>query len=479
MQRLELGTSSRAKFFALSLDMLCIADGDGWFRDLNDAWTATLGWSLDELQEQPFIAFVHPDDRSATMAETAKLMAGLDTIGFENRYRCRDGSYRWLSWQATASTAEGVIYAVARDVTDSRTAADRLVDERNRLAAVLSSLADGAVITDPNGMVQSINPALEALSGKSEAELRGRRFTDAVTLLNARGERIPHEKRVITVAMAGGHPVTSRGYDISLVRGDQRIPVHVSAAPIVDQAGRALGGVSILRDVSYEHELDDLKTSLISTVSHELRTPLSLILGFSELLASRSMDAAQTGQAVDQIHTSAQRLARLIDDLLSVSRIEAGHVKPRCGMQDVGRAVGQVAQSFAQTRHVDVDVPRGCPAISADPDHLTQILTNLISNAVKYSDEPVKVRAREVGSMVQIAVEDRGIGLDEDDIGKLFEKFARIDRPDVERKPGTGLGLYITKRLVELQNATITVTGRRGEGTTFTVSFPRVRETLL
>lgn len=477
--RLELGTPSRAKFFALSLDMLCIADGDGWFRDLNDAWTATLGWTTQELQDQPFIAFVHPDDRSATMAETAKLMAGLDTIGFENRYRCRDGSYRWLSWQATASPAEGVIYAVARDITDQRVAADRLTEERNRLASVLSSLADGAVITDPHGFVESINPALEALTGISEERIRGRRFTEAVTLLNARGEPIPHERRIISMALASGHPVTSRGYDISLLRGDERIPVHVSAAPIVDDAGRVLGGVAIVRDVSYEHELDDLKTSLISTVSHELRTPLSMILGFSELLMTRSMDAAQSEQAVGQIHTSAQRLARLIDDLLSVSRIEAGHVKPRCGMQDVGRAAGSVAQSFANTRHVQVDVPADCPAVSADPDHLTQILTNLVSNAVKYSDQPVTVRASVLPDAVQIAVADRGIGLSEDDIGQLFQKFVRIDRPDVARTPGTGLGLYITKRLVELQNGTIQVTSSAGEGTTFTVSFPRASETLL
>lgn len=477
--RLDLETSSRARFFALSLDMLCIADGEGWFRDLNDAWTSTLGWSLEDLKAAPFISFVHPDDKSATMAETAKLMAGLDTIGFENRYRCRDGSYRWLSWKATASPAEGVIYAVARDITEQRAAEDQLVEERNRLSAVLSSMADAAVITDPDGRVVSINPAMEELAGLSEDALRGRRFTDAVTLLNTRGEPIPHARRIITIAMASGRPVTSRGYDLSLEAGERRTPVHVSAAPVVDDAGRVLGGVAVVRDVSYEHEVDNMKSSLISTVSHELRTPLSMILGFSELMLTRKMDKTQSDQALNQIHDSAKRLARLIDDLLSVSRIESGHLKPRCGMQDIGRAVGDVVQSFAHLRQIHMDIPASCPPVAADPDHLTQILTNLVSNAVKYSTEPVTVSAGVTGETVSVAVADRGIGLTGDEIGRLFQKFVRIERPDVQHQPGTGLGLYITKRLVELQNGSVAVESRPGEGTTFTVMFPRVKETLL
>src|SRR2546422_7790291 len=112
--RVEVRTD---RFFTLSLDMLCTAGFDGYFCALNPAWTRTLGWSIEQLQSRPFMEFVHPDDRSATIRETLRLQSGLDSVAFENRYRHKDGSYRWLSWCATASQDERLYYAVARDNT--------------------------------------------------------------------------------------------------------------------------------------------------------------------------------------------------------------------------------------------------------------------------------------------------------------------------------------------------------------------------
>lgn len=109
-------------FFNLSIDMLCIAGFDGYFKRLNPAWQRTLGYTSEELQARPFVEFVHPDDRAATIAEAAKLASGGNVIHFENRYRCKDGSYKWLAWTASTSVSEGLIYASAR-VMEERQAA--------------------------------------------------------------------------------------------------------------------------------------------------------------------------------------------------------------------------------------------------------------------------------------------------------------------------------------------------------------------
>lgn len=608
-----LGAAHRDRFFSLSLDMLCIADFDGYFKDLNPVWERTLGWTLEELRAAPFIEFVHPDDRQATIAEAERLQAGTDTVWFENRYLCKDGSYKWLAWRATASAEDRLYYAVARDVTerrhaeeersvlldrerrlaadlrlllestaegiygidlrgrctfinragaamlgyaeedvlgkemhslihhsradsspypveecpiyrafrvgqgsrvdeevlwrrdgtpfaaeyssfpivedvavrgavvtfiditDRKTAEACIVAERNRLAAILASMADGAVITDPQGRIASVNPALERLGGWREDEVRGRRLAEVYPGFDDRGEPIPLEKRFMSKAIESREAVTSRGYGIMfLTRHGRRTPVSVSAAPVLDAGGELLGAVTVIRDVSYEREVDELKSSLVSTVSHELRTPLTMIQGFSELLLARDLDEQRSSEALEEIHISAERLSRLIDNLLSVSRIESGSLEVRPTRVDLAEVVHALVAPFVQGRDIRVELERGLPAALADRDHLIQILTNLVSNAVKYSPPecPVTVRGTRNGSTIEVSVSDQGIGMTEAELARLFEKFVRADRSEVRDTPGTGLGLFITKRLVEMQRGRIWVRSEPGKGSTFTFSLP-------
>jgi signal transduction histidine kinase len=216
----------------------------------------------------------------------------------------------------------------------------------------------------------------------------------------------------------------------------------------------------------------------VSTVSHELHTPLTMIQGFSELLLTRALGPEKSLEALRQINSAATRLCRLIDDLLSVSRIESGRLTVRAAPVEVADVIQEVLAGFPTDRIIDADVEGDVPPVMADRDMMVQILTNLVSNALKYSapETVVSVRARRSGATVQVAVEDLGIGLTEDEAGRIFRKFFRVDRDEVRQAGGTGLGLYITKELLERHGGQIAVRSEPGRGSTFSFALPVASE---
>lgn len=216
----------------------------------------------------------------------------------------------------------------------------------------------------------------------------------------------------------------------------------------------------------------------VSTVSHELHTPLTMIQGFSELLLTRALTQEKSHEAIWQINSAATRLCRLIDDLLSVSRIESGRLTLRAAPVGLAEVVREVVAGFQTDRDIEVDIEAGLPPVMADRDMMVQILTNLVSNALKYSppQTAVSVQARQRDAAVEVAVKDLGIGMTDDDARRIFGKFFRVDRDEVREAGGTGLGLYITKQLVERQGGRITARSEPGRGSTFVFGLPAASE---
>jgi PAS domain S-box-containing protein len=369
----------------------------------------------------------------------------------------------------------GTARSLFRADVERRSAEEKLKESEQRQKAILASIADVVVITDADGVVISINRAMERLSAWRQEEAEGRPYEDVCPLVDGKGQPIQPEKRFLARAIAAREVVVSRGYDVALLTRDgRRVPVSIAAAPILDAQGELLGGVDILRDVTHEREVDQLKSSLISTVSHELRTPLTMIQGFSELLLTREVDEKNSQEALEQINFSAGRLGRLIEDLLSVSRIESGRLEVRLGPVDLSRAVKEVSALFDRDREVRIETGDDFPPVMADGDLLIRILTNLLSNAVKYSppESSISVTARRIGTSIEVSVSDQGIGMTNEETAHLFDKFFRADRPEVRTVGGTGLGLYITRNLVELQGGQIWAESELGRGTTFRFTLP-------
>ena len=353
---------------------------------------------------------------------------------------------------------EALLGLAGNQIAGALEAALRL-EEAERAAgeaqAVFYAIADGVLLTDPYGRVTAMNRALEALTGWTEAEARGRPYAEVLPLATDRAD--------------GPADLVSRY--------GRKVPVAVSSAPIFDARGRVVGGVDVIRDVSREREIDEVKSALISTVSHELRTPLTLIHGFAELLVLRDMPAERQRSSAVEILDASRRLARLIDDLLSVSRMESGRLVLDPRPLDLAVVVERILSPFRAmaARHtLRTKLPANLPVVWGDPDKVEQILTNLVGNAIKYSPGggEVLVTVDVDGDTVQVSVRDQGIGMSPRDMGQLFEKFYRVDREEVRRAGGTGLGLYITKRLVEMHGGRLWAESWPGVGSVFRFTLP-------
>jgi len=363
-RRAMLAEDERDKFFTLSLDMLCIASGDGYFKRVSPAFTRTLGWSVEELQTRPFLDFVHLDDQEATMAEVARqVAAGEDVLQFENRYLHKDGSWRILSWKSSPQP-DGLMYATARDVTESKRVAQAL-DDRN---------------------------------------------------------------------------------------------VELQAAA-------------------------QIKNQFLANMSHELRTPLNGIIGFSELLVDGKPGSLNPKQIeyLGDVLSSSRHLLQLINDILDLANIESGKMEfyPVCfSLTATVDEVCAVARPLILNKglQVEVSIDPELGTVNLDPQKLKQVLYNLLSNAIKFTDRGGRisiVATPVLGGRFEVAVTDTGIGIKQEDLSRLFREFEQLETGTTRQYGGTGLGLALTKRIVEHQDGSIAVESIAGKGSTFTVNLPQ------
>jgi PAS domain S-box-containing protein len=263
---LEQVNREREQFFSVSLDLLSIFSFDGKFKRLNPSWETTFQYPTEELIDQPFIDFVHPDDRKATLAEAQKLATGDITIYFENRYRCQDGSYRWLAWRASPGVEQQLIYASARDITESkqveaeqqRIAAelarseDDLRQQTNILQLVLNRMSDGVIVGNEQGELLIFNSAAEEMIGKGTTDTSIDRWSDEYGLFLPDGKTPYPVQDLPLVRTIRGESVDN--VDVFTRHSDkpEGVWLKVNGRPLQDEAGNLKGGVIICRDVTKE-----------------------------------------------------------------------------------------------------------------------------------------------------------------------------------------------------------------------------------
>ena len=336
----------------------------------------------------------------------------------------------------------------------------------------------------------SVNAALAKLVGKDATSLKGQPLKSIINfeVPDAQQDAPKHPllKNNAPNAVAGGQPANAQRLASIIGKTGAQLVMPVSHVPINGDK-KATGSLTMVY-ILQANSLQQAQTDFVSTVSHELRTPLTSIKGFADtiLRAGDRLDVSQQRRYVGIIKDQADRLTRLVEDLLAVSRLESKRLQFTNRAIDLQDAVERVQLNLAEKaeKHkIVIDIPAGLPPVWADADRLEQILTNLIDNAIKYSQAGTTVTflARSImydpgdgatpTEMVEFLVSDQGVGIPEEHLPKIFHKFSRLDNPLVRQTEGTGLGLYITRSLALALDGDITVASGPG-GSTFTVRLP-------
>lgn len=381
---------------------------------------------------------------------------------------------------------------------------ERIDQDRKRLAAIVQHSADGVMILDANLSIVSFNRALERMTAWKAADAVGHSIDEVFTwkrvdrgdLRQALRSGWPFQDASDGVP-ADGAPVNGARVDgVSLdgseetvyVEGDLlrrdglTISVGIRYAPLFNGDGELSNVIANVRDITNFRQAQEMQNIFISTVSHELKTPVALIKGHAATL--RRDDVEWEPEIVRDysgvIEEEADRLTALIENLLTASRLQANSGMPlNTGDVRIDQLAEQVVERFntqTRTHTFQLEFPNDFPAVQGDAVRLRQVLDNLISNAIKYSPDGgvIEVGGSATADTVSVYVRDQGVGLTEADQERIFERFYRVDGALSRKTQGTGLGLYLSKAIVEAHGGTMTVESQPGKGSTFTFTLPIV-----
>lgn len=505
-EELKAKTEELTGYFSSSLDMFCIADTKGYFRRLNPEWENTLGYPISELEGKLFLDYVHPDDIEQTLTAVSELKAGNNVTSFTNRYRRKDGSYRWIEWRSTP--AGTLIYAAARDITERKQMEEELKKRDRYQRALIDNFPFMVWLQDIEGRFLSVNkPFADATQKGSADDITG--LTDFDVWPRELAESYVKDDRAVLESLKAKNIE-----EIVLVQG---VPTWFETykSPVLSHNGELFGTVGFARDITYRkraeeelretnHRLEEAiqranemaaqaehanmaKSEFLANMSHEIRTPMNGVIGMTGLLFETDLTEKQRKYA-EIIKSSGETLLSLINDILDFSKIEARKIEIECLEFNIIELVESIvdilsSKAFAKkiymNYHISNEIP---PLLKGDPHRLRQIITNLIGNAIKFTEEggvSIKVhQLSQAGPMVTLKfeIQDTGIGISEENMRKLFSPFVQADGSITRKFGGTGLGLAISKSLTELMGGNIGVESKPGQGAKFwfTLTFEKL-----
>jgi PAS domain S-box-containing protein len=352
----------------------------------------------------------------------------------------------------------------------------QVMDERRQLQTLVAHTAEGVAILDPGGQIALFNRALASMTGWPVAQAQGQLARDVIRVMDDSGNTVRAPDIPAMHRIDEDHVQSIEGWLIR--RGGLRGPyVEVTLSPLYDNSGKLFSIVVNFQDVTRFKEAEDLQSTFISVISHELKTPLALITGYAETLDRHDIrwDSDTVHECLTVIRDESKRLDRLIEDLLDAARIEAGALKLRMSYVRLDELAESTVEALRplQPNHVfELHFPTDWPTVRGDPERLRQMLRNLLNNAVKYSPTggTIRVGGRVERNQIRVFVADEGPGIPESEHDLLFQRFMRGS--GTRDSSGTGLGLYLSKAIIDAHGGAIWVDSTPGQGATFYFALP-------
>lgn len=376
--------------------------------------------------------------------------------------------------------------------------ANSLRDEKLKSDIILNAIEDGVILLDEQKTIQAFNPGACNITGWKVDEAKGLDYHAVLKLVDDKDNPYTDDTDPFDKAYKQG--VTIRDNKAILVsRSDKHVSLSISVSPLVDEHKQVRAAVAVFRDVSQERQQEQQRAEFISTASHEMRTPVAAIEGYLALALNdkvSTIDSRAKGY-LEKAHASTQHLGELFQDLLTSAKAEDGRLTSHPSLVEMGDFIENLAQDLrfsAEKKNLPVEfiigshrqiatsnmqfgskVVRPLYYTHVDPDRIREVITNVFDNAVKYTEKG-KISLGLTGNetVVQVYVRDTGPGIPAEDASHLFQKFYRVDNSATRTIGGTGLGLFICRKIVELYNGKIWVESKLGEGSVFYINLPRI-----
>jgi len=450
------------------VDVICSVAEDGSFTEVSKSAVKAWGYNQEELVGTNLFDLVVADEAKKVKAKFQELRETKDKTQIECRLRKSNGPIINVLWSVSWSEAEKSFFCVAHDITERKQNEDLLIETEATLRTIVENLPIGLIMTNLAGTVKMLNPAAQAMFGLKQEEAFDRKIDKWLEL----GTSFDTTQESMDSLIGTNREV--RAHRAS----GETFPAEISASSIRTAEGRQI--IVLIVDVTERHEVEAMKRQFVAMVSHELRTPLTSVKSYLELMELGTYGTLNDRgrETLGRVEENLNRLTGLIEDLLDIERLESGSMTleiTRVELEDVLDLAMESVRAAANKKDIEVILPATEIVLQADRDKLVQVLTNLLANAIKFSDsgKHIEVKVDAAGDRVTVSVIDEGRGIPLAARKKIFERFQQVEQEDSRRYGGAGLGLAICKEIVTLHGGTIGVESTEGKGSRFWFEIPR------
>lgn len=359
---------------------------------------------------------------------------------------------------------------------------------------IINSIDDGVVLINQKGEIGAFNPAAEKITGWKSQDASSLDYKSVFKLVDAKGEEISSSQDPFTKSLEGGIVVRESNLFLVTAENKKTLSLSIGVSPLKDKENKVVAVVAVFTDITEEKKAESQRAEFISTASHEMRTPVAAIEGYLALAMNDKVCRidSKAREYLERAHSSTQHLGKLFQDLLTSAKAEDGRLVNHPQPIEMGEYLEQLADSMrftASKKNLQLEYHIGAsdqtnlnqkqirPLYYAniDPDRIREVITNLFDNAIKYTEYgKIVIGITGDENVVQIYVKDSGQGIPKDDLPHLFEKFYRVDNSATRAIGGTGLGLFICRKIIELYNGRIWAESKMEEGSVFYVNLPRI-----